>query len=75
MKRMVALIASILGGFVLSVVTAIASARFWGWFEERTGIESLGHSGPAGWVYILLWVVWTMILLAAMFRTFRGTRV
>jgi hypothetical protein len=74
MKKMIALLAAIAGGFVLSIVTAILTARFWGWFEDRTGIESLGHSGPADWVYILLWVVWTTVLVAAMFRTFRGTR-
>jgi hypothetical protein len=74
MKKVIALVAAIVGGFALSIVTAILTARFWGWFEARTGIESLGHSGPADWVYILLWVVWTMILMAALFRTFRGTR-
>jgi hypothetical protein len=74
MKKVIALVAAILGGFVLSIVTAILTARFWGWFEDRTGIESLGHSGPADWVYILLWVVWTTILVASMFRTLRGTR-
>jgi hypothetical protein len=75
MKKAVAVLAAIVGGFLLSFVTAILTARFWGWFEARTGIESLGHSGPADWVYILLWVVWTLILMAAMFRTFRGTLV
>ncbi len=42
---------------VCGAVLAIATARFWGWFEARTGIESLGHSGPAGWVYIFCWAL------------------
>lgn len=24
----------------------------WGWFESVTGIEALGHSGPATWCYL-----------------------
>jgi len=64
MKSFGAVVAAILGGFVLSILTTILTARFWGWFEDRTGIESLGHSGPADWVYVFLWVVWTAILLA-----------
>jgi TRAP-type C4-dicarboxylate transport system permease small subunit len=71
MKKLGLLIATIVAGFFLSVVTAIMSARFWGWFEERTGIESLGHGGPATWVYLALWMFWTAILMAILFRTFR----
>ena len=36
-----------ISGFILAIVTS----PFWGWFEEKTGIESLGHSGPADWVF------------------------
>ena len=24
----------------------------WSWLERTTGIESVGHSGPAGWCYL-----------------------
>jgi hypothetical protein len=65
MKTVGLVVGAITAGFVLSVVTAILTARFWGWFEARTGIESLGHSGPADWVYMFLWVAWTAVLLAA----------
>jgi hypothetical protein len=49
----IALVSILVGlptGFVLGVLTAPC----WGWFEASTGIESLGHSGPADWVYMLL---------------------
>jgi hypothetical protein len=25
---------------------------FWDWFEKQSGIESLGHSGPADWCFV-----------------------
>ena len=74
MKKLGILLAAIAGAFFLSILSAIMSARFWGWFEERTGIESLGHSGPATWVYIALWVFWSVILAAIFFRTFLRAR-
>jgi ABC-type dipeptide/oligopeptide/nickel transport system permease component len=52
-----ALLAIVIAAF-LAVITGILTARFWGWFEDRTGIESLGHSGPADWVYLFLWMLW-----------------
>lgn len=64
MKKLAAVLVAIFCAFVLSAVTAILTYRFWGWFEARTGIESLGHSGPADWVYIFLWILWTAVLLA-----------
>lgn len=36
----------------LSVVTTLLLFPFWSWFEKATGIESMGHSGPAGWCYL-----------------------
>lgn len=27
-------------------------APLWAWVESRTGIECLGHSGPAGWCFV-----------------------
>ena len=28
----------------------------WSCLERTTGIESVGHSGPAGWCYLAVWV-------------------
>lgn len=35
---------------IAAIVTFLASP-FWNWFEAKTGIESIGHSGPAGWCF------------------------
>ena len=35
---------------------------FWGWLEKRFGIESIGHSGPAGWCYIASFILAVTVL-------------
>ncbi len=38
-------------------IVTIALAPVWDRFESATGIESLGHSGPAGWCYAAVYGV------------------
>ena len=41
----------------------------WSWVERTTGIESVGHSGPASWYYLAVWVpMVTALLLPPMWR-------
>jgi len=40
----------------LSVVATLLLFPFWSWFEATTGIESVGHSGPAEWCYVVAFV-------------------
>ncbi len=63
--------AAVVFGFVAGFVGAVVTWPFWGWFEERTGIESLGHSGPDDWVFefmIALAIVALFVLLEWTFR-------
>lgn len=53
-KHAVIAVVALIGGFIAGCVMALVSSPFWGWFEARTGIESLGHSGPADWVFTTL---------------------
>jgi uncharacterized membrane protein YphA (DoxX/SURF4 family) len=52
----------------LSAVTVVALFPFWSWFEARTGVESIGHSGPAGWCFILMYVLLTILGWLAILR-------
>jgi H+/Cl- antiporter ClcA len=49
----------------LSVIITALLFPFWSWLESFSGIESVGHSGPAGWCYLLIF----MALLAALAAT------
>ena len=41
----------------LSVLITIVLVPLWRWLEAATGIETIGHSGPAAWCYVLVFVV------------------
>ena len=42
--------------------TTIVLAPLWTWIEATTGIESIGHSGPADWCF---WLVHALLLAGA----------
>ena len=41
--------------FPVAVLATFLTSAFWGWVEARTGIESLGHSGPADWCFFTVY--------------------
>ena len=41
----------------VSIIVTILLVPFWSWLEATSGLESLGHSGPAEWCYLILYVV------------------
>jgi hypothetical protein len=43
----------LLASLPLGFVVAIALLPLWRWIERATGIEAVGHSGPAEWCYLL----------------------
>ena len=40
----------------LSVLVTILLSPLWRWVESEFGVESIGHSGPAGWCYLLVFL-------------------
>lgn len=36
-------------------VLTLVLSPFWSWLEAATGLESIGHSGPAGWCFLATW--------------------
>ena len=46
----------------VAIMITVITHPFWLWFEETSGIESYGHSGPAEWCY---WVVYFILLACA----------
>ena len=62
------ILAIVVASIPLGTITAFLLFPFWGWFEARTGIESLGHSGPADWCFEATMGVWLAVLLAFYWR-------
>jgi len=51
-KRGVVMLLALVAATPLSALLTLLMWPWWGWFEARTGIESLGHSGPADWCFV-----------------------
>ena len=50
-------------GVPVTFFLTIALLPLWGAIERRFGIESVGHSGPAGWCF---WAVFLLYLSGAL---------
>lgn len=56
----------------LGMLVTLVLLPFWRWIEESTGIESVGHSGPADWCFLVSTAACALVLgLALSFA--RGT--
>ncbi len=45
----------------VAVVLTILLVPFWSWIESVSGIESLGHSGPSEWCYLIIYLLVVII--------------
>ena len=50
----------------LSIIATVVLFPFWSWLESSSGIESVGHSGPAGWCYLFIFVALLTVLVATL---------
>ena len=61
MNQALRLSASVVGVVViaapLSILTTILLFPFWSWLEASTGIEAVGHSGPAESCYAVVFLL------------------
>jgi hypothetical protein len=65
MKLVMVSLLALLVALPISAVLTWMLAGFWNWFELHSGIDSIGHSGPAGWCYIALYVIHIMFSVGA----------
>jgi len=55
----------------LSILVTVVLFPFWSWLESSSGIESVGHSGPASWCYLFVLVVLLAVLAATLMLQMR----
>jgi hypothetical protein len=56
LRRVGLLLAVPLTAAGLGVAITLLLIPFWGWLEANLGVESIGHSGPAEWCYVVTFV-------------------
>lgn len=52
----------------LSLIVTFIAMPLWRWLESSYGIESVGHSGPAQWCYVVVYGVITLMVFAIIWR-------
>ena len=52
-RRIVVGLVIVLVSILLGVILTLSLLPLWRLIEEKTGIESIGHSGPADWCYLV----------------------
>jgi hypothetical protein len=58
----------------LAAAITIALLPLWRWVEATFNVESIGHSGPAGWCYLAVYVA-VLVCAALIWRvTRRGAK-
>jgi predicted PurR-regulated permease PerM len=57
LKTGLAIVLSCLVAAPVAVVAAFLMSPFWSWFEKKTGVESIGHSGPANWCFLATYLL------------------
>ncbi len=80
MPAKVKLIFSAIGTCAVSVpiafVVTILLFPLWSWVEDTFGIESVGHSGPAGWCFVLTYLIvaatLSTMVVRSLARSLRG---
>lgn len=45
----------------VALIFTILLVPFWSWLEVISGLESLGHSGPAEWCYLVVYLLMVSI--------------
>ena len=72
MRKLAILIIILIVAMPLSLITTIIIHPLWRWFEDATGIESFGHSGPAEWCYLFDYAVFVGIAVFIVYRIGAG---
>ena len=50
----------------VSIVVTLLLLPFWRWLEASSGLESIGHSGPAEWCYLAVFTLTALGSLLAL---------
>jgi hypothetical protein len=55
-RRLVVFVIVLLMTVPAAIVTTMLATPFFAWIEARFGVEAVGHSGPAEWCYVSVYV-------------------
>lgn len=54
-RSLIVVVMIVMAAAPFAFVAAAVLSPLWSWIEAATGLESMGHSGPASWCYLATW--------------------
>ena len=73
-KSLIVVLALALATVPAAFIVTLLLYPLWSWIEATYGIESVGHSGPADWCFMLVYCVFLAVLLPLLWRNWRRRR-
>jgi hypothetical protein len=67
MRRTIGYALLLLIALPIAAVVTLMALPLWRLIEQRTGIECVGHSGPAGWCYCVTYALLVAVGVALLF--------
>lgn len=58
----------------LAAIVTLLAAPLWRWIEATWAVESFGHSGPASWCYVAVYLLLMSLVSAAFLPRRRRAR-
>lgn len=52
----------------IGAVVTILLTPLWRWVESATGLESIGHSGPANWCFVAIYILTVLTAIVVWLR-------
>jgi hypothetical protein len=74
MKQVLALLLIVVVAVLLALFLTFLLSPLWRWIESVSGIESMGHSGPANWCFVAVLMGVLPCIWATWFRVGRRKR-
>jgi len=65
------LAALLIAALPVTFIVTVLLYPLWSWIESSYGIESVGHSGPAEWCFMLVYAVCVAAFLPLVWRGWR----
>lgn len=63
MKRTIIYVIGLLLALPVAFVVTFLLSPFWNWLEQVSGFESIGHSGPATWCFVAIYLALLLAFL------------
>jgi len=73
-RRAGAVAVAVVASLPASVLATLALRPLWTWLDVQVGVESWGHSGPAGWCFLVTATVLAATAAALALVVTRGPR-